>query len=531
MPEPRRLLGVMVPDRHRAVAAEMFELFKTPWEPVRDGVEYEVILAHAETASREGTRLTIVTGGPSVIDEAWGIAAAPLSPAGEIEAAGISIALLRPWLPLGESDAGWFWSCSDRLRLGYDLFAEIEALLTSGQEGEAALQATVGRHLEILKLAMLAVGMPVVEVDAAPEDATLTVALTHDVDFARLRDHRFDRTAAGFLYRATLGTVVDFVRGRARLSKVGRNLAAALKLPLVHLGWVSDPWNCFGAYGALERRWGATFYVVPRRDDPGKALPRRRVDPGRACRYQASDVAAELAALEKAGFEIGLHGLDAWAGAGEATTERAAIEAASGADVAGVRMHWLYFSAESYRALDEAGFDYDSTLGHNDAIGFRAGTGQAFRPLDVDHLLELPLAVQDTALFAGKRLGLDEEQASSLCARVIAEARAYGGGLTLLWHQRSLAPERCWGGFYVKLLQRLENEGAWLAPAAEVVRLYRRRRGVRLEASIDGGALTILPYAEGGVDARLRLRVRLPGGSAPLRFPVEARTFPLAVPS
>ena len=47
-----RLLGVMVPQRYRAVTSEMFELFKTCWEPVQDDIDYEVILCHSETPDR-----------------------------------------------------------------------------------------------------------------------------------------------------------------------------------------------------------------------------------------------------------------------------------------------------------------------------------------------------------------------------------------------------------------------------------------------------------------------------------------------
>ena len=54
MPRACRLLGVMVPDRYRAVTSEMFELFKTCWEPVQDDVDYEVILCHSETAWARG---------------------------------------------------------------------------------------------------------------------------------------------------------------------------------------------------------------------------------------------------------------------------------------------------------------------------------------------------------------------------------------------------------------------------------------------------------------------------------------------
>ena len=74
-------------------------------------------------------------------------------------------------------------------------------------------------------------------------------------------------------------------------------------------------------------------------------------------------------------------------------------------------MHWLCFDAQSYRRLDEAGYDYDATCGFNDAVGFKAGTTQVFRPLDAERLLELPLHVQDTALFYTGRLHMSQRAA------------------------------------------------------------------------------------------------------------------------
>jgi hypothetical protein len=379
---------------------------------------------------------------------------------------------------------------------------------------------------------MLEAGLPVVEVAAVPAGTSLTAAVTHDVDFARMGNHFVDRTAAAFFYRATVGTMADFLRGRASLRKLGRNLAAALKLPLVYLGWARDPWDSFARYAALEQKWRSTFYIIPRRDHPGRITPQGDVDPTRACRYQASEVAADLTALGKAGFEVGLHGLDAWTGFADATAERSEIRKASGGNVSGVRMHWLYFSAETYQALESAGFDYDSTFGFNDAIGFRAGTGQVFRPLGADHLVEIPLTIQDTALFYSRRMRLDEDQAFSLCEQVISEACAFGGGITLLWHLRSIGPERWWNGFYTRLLGHLEAAAAWLAPAAEIVEFYRRRRSVDLDVSFSDGVLTVRPRAHGKIDGRLRLRVRFPHGAQnELRLPLDRESIELAVPA
>ena len=63
----------------------------------------------------------------------------------------------------------------------------------------------------------------------------------------------------------------------------------------------------------------------------------------------------------------------------------------------GVRIHWLLRDENTFPALEEAGFAYDSTVGYNETIGYRSGTTQVFRPAGVRSLLELPLHDQDGA--------------------------------------------------------------------------------------------------------------------------------------
>ena len=64
--------------------------------------------------------------------------------------------------------------------------------------------------------------------------------------------------------------------------------------------------------------------------------------------------------------------------------EREAIQTMTGEPEVGVRMHWLYFNEESPVLLERAGFSYDSTVGYNETVGYRAGTTQVFRPLNAD---------------------------------------------------------------------------------------------------------------------------------------------------
>src|ERR1051325_9075833 len=105
-------------------------------------------------------------------------------------------------------------------------------------------------------------------------------------------------------------------------------------------------------------------------------------------------------------------------------------------------MHWLYFDAQTPVALEKAGFDYDSTVGYNETIGYRAGTTQVFKPLNANRLLELPLHIMDTALFYSGYMNLSDDQANAAMRPLIENANRFGGVLTTNWHDRSLGPER-----------------------------------------------------------------------------------------
>jgi hypothetical protein len=175
-------------------------------------------------------------------------------------------------------------------------------------------------------------------------------------------------------------------------------------------------------------------------------------------------------------------------------------------------MHWLYFSDEAPRQLEAAAFDYDSTWGYNDAVGFRAGTSQVFAFPGVTKLLELPLSIMDTALFAWDRWAMTRADARRHCDVVLAHAAQSGGTVVVNWHCRSLAPERLWQSFYRELLDRLSGEGrTWFATAGDAVEWFRWRRSIRFAAETDSGSVRIEapmpgPSGKGGL-----IRMHRPG--------------------
>ena len=178
----------------------------------------------------------------------------------------------------------------------------------------------------------------------------------------------------GFLYRALIGSVIDFCRGRRSLRQVSLNWKAAFSLPLVFAGLAKDFWNQLDQYLALEEDLASSFFVIPTKGNMPASILRVEQEQKRASRYSLADIADDLQKLLAANKEIAVHGIDAWRDSAKGRDEREQIQQVTGSDEIGVRMHWLYFGAQTAILLEKAGFDYDSTIGYNETIGYRAGT-------------------------------------------------------------------------------------------------------------------------------------------------------------
>jgi hypothetical protein len=287
---------------------------------------------------------------------------------------------------------------------------------------------------------------------------------------------------------------MDLARGRRVLAEAVRNWAALLSLPLVFLGLKRDFWHPFEDYRRAEKGRRSTFFLVPFKGRPGVA-PDGATDPARAVRYEVSEIQDEM---QKAApdSEFAVHGIDAWRDVEAGLAEMRQLTSATGRETAGVRMHWLYFDRRSPQRLEAAGFDYDSTCGYNDAVGYRAGTSQVFRLPESENLMELPLSIMDSALFFRRRMHLTNADASHRCGHIVGAARRFGGTVVINWHDRSLAPERLSGGFYQKLLDDVDaGGGAWFATAGDAVDWFRWRRSIRFAEHRDSATVRVIASA------------------------------------
>ena len=523
------MIGVIAKPNDYAVVREFFELFKTPWEFHQNDRRYEVLICAEETDfDKNSAKMAVAYGGQKLEkrDLEWKIDFASQSKHGGVLSYNKAIIpIYGDCITFRGEGANVLEQVSGQpvihqhrsgemvlTRIGYDLFSEVRFLLTKGQPLAHAAIPTLDLHIALLRDVIVSSGIPLAEIPPVPEGYRFIACLTHDVDHPSLRHHKFDHTMFGFLRRAVFSSLFDVARGRMSLRNLAANWWAALKLPFVHLGIASDFWYQFDNYVKLEKGVRSTFFLIPFKGRPGRtesgSAPRIR-----ASGYGASDIADRVNRLRSAGSEIGLHGIDAWLDSSQGTEESEEIRQLTGKQTIGARMHWLYFREQSPLTLEQAGIDYDSTVGYNCTVGYRAGTTQAYKPLDATRLLELPLHIMDTALFFPGHLHLTAKEASQRVGVILENAVQFGGVVTVNWHDRSIAPERLWGDFYIQLIEELKSKGAWIVTATEAVSWFRKRRSATFdtgsgEAGSAGGKIA---GETGGHLPGLLLRTYEPG--------------------
>ena len=502
------MIGVAASPADYPAVSEFFELIKTPWELLKSGCHYDVVLCSGDPglhpASEFAKVLLVYSGRELASDAANGIAILTRGTKNVLCRKDASIPIYGQYVTfeggpneadLIESTSGHAATCRYAnenqlvVRVGYDIFQEVRTLLKSGQPVEYAQIPTLELHIALLRGLILEAGISLIEVPPMPVGYPFVACLTHDIDHASIRMHRWDHTMLGFLFRATLGSMRSFIRGAMPFGDLLTNCTAALRLPFVYSGLAPDFWRDFGSrYRSAERGCRSTFFVIPYRNRPGRenggSAPRYR-----ASGYAVSDIADAIKELVADGFEVGLHGIDAWSDSSSGRRELDEVERAIGAPVAGTRMHWLYFDEESPAKLEQAGASYDSTVGYRETVGYLAGTTQAYKPLAARELLELPLHAMDTALFYPCYLGLTQKQAVQRIEELAQTVEDLGGCLTINWHDRSLAPERLWYHAYCKTVECLRQHGAWFATGREASAWFRKRRAIVFEKDPVTGAI------------------------------------------
>ena len=187
--------------------------------------------------------------------------------------------------------------------------------------------------------------------------------------------------------------------------------------------------------------------------------------------YPIEDCKSVLGEIVDCGSEVGLHGGHfSYNNVNDLKFKKERLERVLGKKVIGYRNHLLIFKVpDTWECLHEAGFQYDTTLGYVDCIGFRNGMCHPYKPFNLHtgnsiDILEIPLHIMDCTFDLYMRVDL--RKAWEYSKRLIDTVAQYNGVLTLSWHNTYFFGDQ--RKLYEKILRYCSEKNAWLTSAEEI---------------------------------------------------------------
>lgn len=299
--------------------------------------------------------------------------------------------------------------------------------------------------------------------DFWPDAAPYALCVTHDMDRLLSTIQRAKKLARK-PSRATAALYSDIASAASRTR------------------WEQNPFFSFASLLKLQAELGfrSAIYVLFEKRRWRRALSTAQLQHAIGV-YRPEWIKNELAALNVAGNEIGVHGsFDSAYDGRHLATEKAQLEAWGIDEVSGVRNHYLgYDDIRTPEAQHVAAIRYDSTMGFNFTSGFRAGTCFPYRR---HGLWELPFQLMDTAL----RYQFPNFEERVKCTRAIQDSvRSVGGTLVVNWHTHVLN-ERYFAEeveLLCGIINRAREDGAWIATPRDLIHWWEQRASCESQRS------------------------------------------------
>lgn len=272
----------------------------------------------------------------------------------------------------------------------------------------------------------------------------IKIDFSHDVDYInKTIQLRLKQTAFNIF-----NTLKSIHKPKLFLENLGRTCRFALSNP--------SYW-CFNFWQSLEKKYNvrSTFYVYVKSGK--KNIRSWLIDPSYDIKTNKK-IQKVLKELNNTGFKIGLHGsFNSAVSFEQLKDEKEILEDVLGIKVEKIRQHWLNYDEEITPYIHEKLFKYDSTIGWNDRIGFRAGVASAYRPYDqvnkkpFDYII-IPQVVMDSNLYdyANNKNTKIFDDVIKLLKN--ANDLAKVPFISVSWHQRGCSNDYRWHIDYEKIL-------------------------------------------------------------------------------
>ncbi|MEJ2048479.1 MAG: hypothetical protein P8Y60_01290 [Calditrichota bacterium] len=284
-----------------------------------------------------------------------------------------------------------------------------------------------------------------------PDGASLAWSLTHDVDLVR---------------KYSFGQIIQFV--------VKGDLRAGGKV-LRKLYHRDNPYWNFGELLGLyrSRQWQVSFFFLAKSWE--KSSFRYNIKTSRF-RNLFKTILSE-------GHEVGLHSSRfIFNHPANYLREKRKLESQLGWEVNGVRQHYLrILFPEGWHYLRSAGFNYDSSCGYNEAVGFRAGTSF---PIEInfpdksedDKFYEVPISLMDYP-WINPQATFEENW--SKFENLIDLIRNTQGLANILWHPHNIA-ECIYRDYWEKMIAWFGKERFYQGSLSYIVEWWKNRSAVEL---------------------------------------------------
>ena len=289
-----------------------------------------------------------------------------------------------------------------------------------------------------------------------PNGKKFAVCLTHDVDEVK-KTYQYITRPLRYIKRGDYRGVLN------QISSLMQKIKGA------------EPYWTFEKIMDIEKRHNvkSTFFFLNEKGKVNLFDPKSWKLYGRRYDINSRKISTIIEKLKSEGWEIGVHGsYYSYLDLEMLEKEKGEMEKILKSKVYGIRQHHLNLEIpETWRYHEKVGFEYDTSLGFQDKIGFRGGTCFPFNPFDSRKgksipLIEIPLTIMDTPLFSSK-----EEDIWKDCINTINIVERHQGVLTLLWHHAVFNNYEYpgWTERYEKMIEMCKEKNAWITNANDLI--------------------------------------------------------------
>lgn len=194
--------------------------------------------------------------------------------------------------------------------------------------------------------------------------------------------------------------------------------------------------------------------------------------------YEIEEITSLFEEITHRGNEIGLHGgHNAFNNLNKLKTEKERLERAIGQKVFGYRNHFLKFeNPKTWDYLNNLDFEYDTTFGFADSVGFRNGMCHPFNPYsakdnDFLDIFEIPLILMDVSLWS--YMGLNTADQLKISKWLIDIVKEKKGVLSLLWHNTQMTGHE--GRLFNDILEYAYSKDAWMPSGIELIKYWKKK--------------------------------------------------------